>query len=361
MSLTALCSVSKPDAMRQMILRARTKKFSFKKFKATSIAEIKIPDELKKTYRNEEFYWDDSGSDDKNRVIVFTTEKNLSLLNDYCDWYADGTFDISPTFFKQIYSLHIIKNGTLIPCVYAMLPNKKQTTYNKMFKMVKSFITNDPKSINMDFEKAAMNSAQMIFRCKIYGCFFHLSQSIFRRVQNKGYVAEYALNDEFRHSFKLIQALAFLPPKDVVTGFNQIKKSSPESFECILNYFERFYIGKLKPNSKTQRVVPMFPIECWNVFERVKQRLPRTNNNVENWHSRIQADVRKKLNVFMVVELLRLEQDKSESDYARLVNGEILKRKPSKKDYEKNIETLVDGYSGKISEHLKGMACNFWT
>ncbi|RNA08126.1 NADPH-dependent aldehyde reductase ARI1-like isoform X1, partial [Brachionus plicatilis] len=183
MSFTALCSVSKPDAIRQMILRARTKKFSFKK--------------------NEEFYWGDSGSDDKNRVIVFTTEKNLSLLNDYCDWYADGTFDMFPTFFKQIYILHLIINGTLIPCVYAMLPNKKQTA-NKMFKMVRSFITNDPKSVNMDFEKAAMNSAQMIFGCKIYGCFFHLSQLIFRGVQNKGYVAEYALNDKFRHSFKLI-------------------------------------------------------------------------------------------------------------------------------------------------------------
>ncbi|RNA08127.1 hypothetical protein BpHYR1_002293 [Brachionus plicatilis] len=43
----------------------------------------------------------------------------------------------------------------------------------------------------------------------------------------------------------------------------------------------------------------MFPIECWNVFERVKKRLPRTNYNVENCQGRKQADVRKKLNRIM--------------------------------------------------------------
>ena len=121
------------------------------------------------------------------------------------------------------------------------------------------------------------------------------------------------------------------------------------------------YIGKFKENSKTQRVVPLFPIEKWNVFERVKQKLPRTNNNVENWHSRIQADVRKKLNVYMVVELLRQEQDKAEIEYARLLNGEILKKKLSKKEVEKelNIERLVTSYSGNVLEQLKGVANNF--
>ncbi|CAF0877868.1 unnamed protein product, partial [Brachionus calyciflorus] len=287
LNASAIGAMSKPDALRQMINRLRAKKFSFKKFGATSLAEISIPPELKKTFNGEEFYWDDSGADDKNRVIIFTTKKSIEILNNHSDWYADGTFDISPTFFKQIYSLHVIINGTTVPCLFVMLPNKKQSTYKKMFKMIKSYINKPPKSINMDFEKAAINAAVLVFKCKIHACFFHLSQSLFRRVQTKGLIRDFALNEEFRYSFKLVQALAFLPVKDVIEGFKLIQKQCPESFEPILIYFEQVYIGKLKPNSKSHRVVPRYPIELWSVFERVKQKLPRTNNNVESWHSRV--------------------------------------------------------------------------
>ncbi|RNA32362.1 hypothetical protein BpHYR1_052916 [Brachionus plicatilis] len=123
-SITTVSALSKHDAMRQLINRTRIKKFSIKKFTASSIAEIEIPNELRFIYRDDEFYWDDSGKDDKNRVILFTTKDNLSFLNDHQDWYADRTFDISPTFFKQIYIVHVIKNGSLNPCVYATLPTK---------------------------------------------------------------------------------------------------------------------------------------------------------------------------------------------------------------------------------------------
>ncbi|RNA13100.1 hypothetical protein BpHYR1_006663 [Brachionus plicatilis] len=305
LNLEVVAAMSKPDAIRQMINRTRSKKFSFKKLKANSLSEIEIPIELRKTYRDEEFYWDDTGCEDKNRIIIFTTKSNLQILDHNLDWYVDGTFYISPTYFKQIYTFHVIKNSSLIPCVYVMLPNKRKSTYKKLFKMLKSYLVNSPKSINMDFEKAAMTAAQEIFKWKIFGCFFHLSQSMFRRVQTRGYLKTYALDDQFRHSFKLVQALAFLPVQDV-----------------------------------TQRVIPLYPIETWNVFDRVKRRLPRTNNNVENWHSRIQADVRKKMNMLMVVEILRLEQSKSENDYAILSTGEVLKNKFPKLQQakERNIE-----------------------
>ncbi|CAF0985761.1 unnamed protein product [Brachionus calyciflorus] len=360
LNLETICALNKPDAMRQFINRTRHKKFSFKKFTATSLSEIEVPVELRKTFRGQEFYWDDSGKDDKNRIIIFTTEENLKILDQNLDWYADGTFYIAPTFYKQIYTLHVNKNKTIIPCVYALLPNKKKVTYRKLFKMVKSNLNNSPNSINMDFEKAAMNAAQEIFKCKIHGCFFHLSQSLFRRVQRNS-LKEYSLNDKFRYSFKLVQSLAFLPIQDVVTGFKLIQKQCPKSFEPILNYFESVYIGKLKPNSKTHRMVAQYPIETWNVFERVKRGLPRTNNNVDNWHSRIQADVRKKMNILTLIEILRLEQSKVENDYARLVSGEVLKSKMPKLqiEKEKNIERLVDGYNGNTWEHMTGVSRNF--
>ena len=73
--------------------------------------------------------------------------------------------------------------------------------------MVRSYIKTSPNSINMDFEKAAMNAATSVFKCQIYGCFFHLSQSFWRRVQHLGLTKHWYCID-FRLSFKKMQALA---------------------------------------------------------------------------------------------------------------------------------------------------------
>ena len=43
---------------------------------------------------------------------MFTTEKNLKLLDQYHDQcLGDATFDVAPTFFKQVYTIHILVNG----------------------------------------------------------------------------------------------------------------------------------------------------------------------------------------------------------------------------------------------------------
>lgn len=91
-----------------------------------------IYDQQTKTTRGDLFYYDDSGQQDPNRVIMFTTKRNLQLFEEYHDWCSDGTFDVSPSFFKQIYTIHITINNRTIPIVYFFLPNKKETTYKKM-------------------------------------------------------------------------------------------------------------------------------------------------------------------------------------------------------------------------------------
>ena len=150
--------------------------------------------------------------------------------------------------------------------------------------MIKAHLTNNPSFFNMDFEKAAMNAATLVFKCEIHGCNFHFSQNGFRRVQHHGLVKLW-FKDAFRMTFKKVQALAYLPPKDVLKGFNIIEKESPKAFQPVLTWLENNYIGKLKKNSRTERVEPRFPIKIWNLHERVKKGLPTTNNGVEVWHN----------------------------------------------------------------------------
>ena len=95
---TECVSMLRKDAVRQVIQRTRNKK-QLKVFNAKCLTELTIPTELTKTYKNKLFYFADSGSNDRNRVILSTTEDNLKLLIKFNDWYCDGTFDISPTLF----------------------------------------------------------------------------------------------------------------------------------------------------------------------------------------------------------------------------------------------------------------------
>jgi hypothetical protein len=288
----------------------------------------------------------------RNRVIYFTTDQNLKLISTYSDWYCDGTFNISPTIFKQVYTFHIIIRGTTLPMLYALLPNKKQTTYKKLFRLISKHLTKNPTSINCDFEIAAINALKLVFGCRICGCYFHLCQSFWRKIQADGLKKWF--NSDVRSTFRITKALAFLPEEDVVSGFEYVKQTAPASTKSFITYIENNYIGKTKDG---QRVSARFPISLWNLNGRVKAGLPRTNNNVESWHSRIKPDVSKNLTVEKVVEFFRLEQNNMETDLVLLFSGETLKQ--TKKKHlvrEENLKKLINDYNVlNLDLFLKGI------
>ena len=134
-----------------------------------------------------------------------------------------------------------------------------------------------------------------------------------------------------------------MPKEDVVSGFEYVKQSAPASTKSFITYIENNYIGKTKDG---KRVSARFPISLWNLNGRVKAGLPRTNNNVESWHSRIKPDVSKNLTVDKVVEFFRLEQNNMETDLVLLFSGETLKH--TKKKHlvrEENLKKLINDYN----------------
>lgn len=92
---------------------------------APSNLDFEIPAVLKVTNNQEHFILFDSGPSDINRIIVFGTKANLEHLANNPHWYADGTFDTAPVLFKQVFTLHVIIGGYIVPMVYALLPDKK--------------------------------------------------------------------------------------------------------------------------------------------------------------------------------------------------------------------------------------------
>lgn len=102
--------------------------------------------------------------------------------------YLDGTFKVVPKLFFQLYSIHGTYMGQVFPFICALLPDKSQDTYVRLFKNLKSKAHSfglkfEPMQCMLDFEAASINALKCIFpECMVKGCFFHYTQCIWRKV-----------------------------------------------------------------------------------------------------------------------------------------------------------------------------------
>ena len=119
-----------------------------------------LPNNYQVINRGVRFLLFDSGVGDVNRLMVFATNDAILLLAANPHWFMDGTFKVSAEIFFQICTTHVLINHQVFPCVFALLPNKTEATYNRFLTEVLNAVTNignEPEDTLVDFEKAAMN------------------------------------------------------------------------------------------------------------------------------------------------------------------------------------------------------------
>ncbi|XP_066935077.1 uncharacterized protein [Clytia hemisphaerica] len=179
---------------------------------------------------------------------MFATDEALARLNTSDHWFGDGTFKVCPEIFFQLYSIHALSNGRVIPCVFALLPNKTGITYKRLFNELSNHINNDPTSMMFDFEIGAINAASNLFPgLDVNGCFFHLCVNIRKKVQAVGLQTRYNNEPFLALHIKMIMALAFVPPANVIVTFgnlcNKIRQHFQNDLDEVLEYFEETYIG----------------------------------------------------------------------------------------------------------------------
>lgn len=223
------------------------------------------------------------------RMLIFSTRSNLHLLAQSQEWFADGTFRTAPAMFTQVYTIHATKYNAVVPLVYALLPNKTRATYVKFLQESKRLQPAlQPTLLMTDFELAAIQAFELEFPGILKtGCFFHLSQSVWRKVQTEGLKARYENDHEFAPWIRMIPALAFIPVDNVSDAFAELVESEgfPEEAVPIANYFEDAYICR---RLRRGRQIPNFPTQIWNVYQRTLNDQHRTNNDVEGWHRAFQ-------------------------------------------------------------------------
>ena len=185
-------------------------------------------------------------------------------------------------------------NGRSFPCIYGLLPNKTEETYNRLWQEVSNLVQHNPDDIMNDFETASINVAAANFPgIEMKSCFYHLSENFWKRIQQAGLLERCTNEEDFANALRMIPALAFVPPENVVAYFEELADHLRNAFyeDCddLLDYFENNYIGQFRRNAP--RRAPLFPINLWNMFHRTFDELPRTTNCIEGWHRSFQATV----------------------------------------------------------------------
>ena len=218
--------------------------------------DIELPEFLLETLKTEGkgdlFLMYDSGAvvNEKDKILerfmVFGTDQNTHQLeNAHC--YADGTFDVAPLLFLQVYTIHALVLGRCLPMIYGILSRKTQTMYESFLSVIRNKISRPPKSITSDFEKAFLNAVKTVFpSIVLFGCFFHFKQNMFRKIQELGLAFSYTSDERIRKLLKLPQVLAYVPIADISELFKELKNSLTDEDTEILkfyDYFEEYYIG----------------------------------------------------------------------------------------------------------------------
>ena len=137
-----------------------------------------------------------------------------------------------------------------------------------------------------------MNAANRVFAgAEIKGCFSHLSQNIFRQVQEKGLQNRYRDDSDFSLAVRMVAALAFVPVEKITEAYEELEQHlDDDDYNIICDYFEDNYIGRQR---RTGRRAPRFSHGTWKMINRTEEELLTTNNHVEGLHRRMRAGVKR--------------------------------------------------------------------
>lgn len=119
-----------------------------------------------------------------------------------------------------------------------------QASYSKVLEVVKEKLEElgcaAPANVLVDFELGIFNAVARYFaEASIRACFFHLCQSVFRRVQNEGLQQLYndPTDTRIRNATRQMCALAFVPVEDVQCVFALFERNAPQIFSPVVKYF----------------------------------------------------------------------------------------------------------------------------
>ena len=138
-----------------------------------------------------------------------------------------------------------------------------------------------------DFKNAAINGAENVFEnAEVSCCFFHLSSNIWKQIQNNGLQERYVEDAEFALHMRMVAALAFVLPQDVIASFHllcdQIRLTYGDDADRILDYFKDNYIGRFRANTEHRSSLLKLGICSTELIKRCHVKIITSRDGIEN-------------------------------------------------------------------------------
>ncbi|CAF3352292.1 unnamed protein product [Rotaria socialis] len=319
-----------------------------------------IPDSYQITLKYETFLFSDSLLDRRKRMLLFGSVTQLEILFDSSTILMDGTFSTTPPFFDQVFTIHALKyetsNRTLLclsksllyflcfPCIFGVLPDRKRTTYQHLFKILKGLAvsmnrTFKPARVMSDYEASIITAVVNEFSQAIHsGCSFHFTQAIYRRIQSLGLITSYSQDSDIRICCRKLMALALLPIDQIETSFYNLRTKSSAAVKQELHqlflYFNHQWITNV-------------PMKMWSVHGYQH----RTNNNCEGFHNRLNQRILKAHpNIWTFIKCIQNEENRFRHLLLQMNAGAQARKKTAATSFiQKRIDTLNERYkNGEI-------------
>ena len=165
--------------------------------------------------------------------------------------FLNGTTYLSTT----VHNTSTGAGESAVTCVYAFLSCKTQEIYEELLHAVVDAcervagFSPDPSSVIVDFEQAVMKAIPSVLgeHVSARGCFYHLTQSTWRKVQELGLSLDYKEDKDIKLFCGMLDGLAFLPLDKVTEGMLVIRNCIPikshDKLQELVDYFDTTYVS----------------------------------------------------------------------------------------------------------------------
>lgn len=306
---------------------ARKAVLNVSKLKFTNVQEVKFPELLTNNF----LLYQGEGVDN---FFIFGSPGCMKLIKKTDLYLADGTFRSVPKPFEQLFTVHVDIGSTrevttIIPIFFCLLPNKKETTYTEVFRVLKEKFQVSISFFKSDWETAIMNAVRTVHPdVHIKGCFYHFSNAIWKNAEKLGMT----MDKQHRRIVRLTSNLALLPVEYVPESWLFIMNEAPDDTATanFTSYFQKQWMVKLGAN-------------MWSCCH----ERHRTTNALEGWHYRLNKKIGK-TDLFSYVNFLKKEA----TYYEKMTRQNKVYTEPRKRrskymikdaKISANIEDLIKG------------------
>ncbi|KAL4500704.1 hypothetical protein ABPG72_019938 [Tetrahymena utriculariae] len=287
------------------------------------------------------------------RVAHFSSSFQMRRLisENLSQFFIDG-YHKTPSGWCQMLSICIRDNESelFFPVYHILMSQKSQCLYEEAFQQAKCIIDKYKTSqnpfqlttVSCDFEKALLNSIKQVFpQAEIYGCFFHLSQCIWRKAGKLGLRQSQHISTTI-YIITSFLLLSFFEVEKVPKIFESIQKRFDiEQFKPLLNYLKEYWIE--------EKICSLSMINYRRKLV-LKEFFSKSNNCIAAYHSvlsrKLQYSISPNINFFLE-KVSEIENDKS-LQWLNFQRGKIVSNDPTEYS-DQYLSKIIERYWMMIS------------